>query len=161
MRARTVRPGGHHKRIGKMGVHKEGYAERSKHQCVSGFIAPGSPRVSGALLPPSPTRGSLRHLDKSAIGSQNPSLQATSILVLDTFPSHPIPSHPIPSRKMPQSDGLGQGTSTTRDRLPLAKVLSGWGSPTTIKPSGKCRGCRSRPPRASGFRTAGGGLMHA
>ena len=63
---------------------------------VSGFTAPGSPGVSGVLLPPSPTRGSLRHPDRSAIGSQSPVLQATSILVVDTLPSHSTPPPPPP-----------------------------------------------------------------
>ena len=62
-----------------------------KEESVSGFIAPGSPRVSGVLLPPSPTRG--------GGGAQSPALQATAILVLDTFPSHPNP--PPPSRSPP------------------------------------------------------------
>ena len=66
---------------------------------MSGFTAPGSPSISGVLLPPSPTRGSLQRPDWSATGSQSPALQATSILVLDTFASHPIPSHPHPSLK--------------------------------------------------------------
>ena len=69
-----------------------------KEQSVSGFFAPGSPRVSGVLLPLSPTRGRLRRPDKSATRSQSPALQATTILVLDTFPSHPIP-HPTPTRE--------------------------------------------------------------
>ena len=68
---------------------------RCNEQSVSGFTAPGSPRVSGVLLPPSPTRGSLRRPDRSATGSQSLALQAKSILVLDTFPSHPIPQFPV------------------------------------------------------------------
>ena len=34
-------------------------------------------------------------------GSQSPALQATSILVLDTFPSHPIP-FPLPTATLPR-----------------------------------------------------------
>ena len=43
------------------------YACGHGHGHVSGFTAPGSPRVCGGLVAPSPTRGSLRRSDRSAI----------------------------------------------------------------------------------------------
>ena len=46
------------------------------------------------------------------------------------------------------------GASTTRGRHPPRKVLSGWGSPTTARPSGKNRGCQSWSPGEPDFRMA-------
>ena len=62
-----------------------------------------------------------------------------------------------PPPHSPESDGPGNGVPTTRDRHPLGKALSGWGSPATAIPSGRSRGCQPRSPREPGFRTVRGG----
>ena len=51
-----------------------GYAVRCKEQGVSGFTAPGSPRVSSVLLPPSPTRGLVKNRDLMQLLSFNKQL---------------------------------------------------------------------------------------
>ena len=60
-------------------------------------------------------------------------------------------AHPPPA----ESNGPRQGASTTRDRAPLGKVLSGLGSPTTARPSGTNRGCQPRSPGELGLRKHG------
>ena len=51
----------------------------------------------------------------------------------------------------PESDGPGQGATTTRDCHPLGKMLSGRGSPSTARQS------QSRSPGEPDFRTMGWG----
>ena len=55
------------------------------------------------------------------------------------------------------SDGPGQEASATKERHPLGKVLSGWGSLTTARPSGGNRGCQSRSRGEPDFRVVGWG----
>ena len=56
------------------------------HGHVPGFTAPGSPRVCGGLVALSPTRGSLRRPDGSAIVPPGKALQDLLRLVVDTPP---------------------------------------------------------------------------
>ena len=70
------------------------YACVHVHGNVSGFTAPGSPRVCGGLVAPSPTRGSLRRPDRSAIVPSGKALQDPSRLVVDTHPTQPNPTPP-------------------------------------------------------------------
>ena len=74
----------------------------------------------------------------------------------DNHRSSPPPPPLGPPPKTTVSDGPGQA-ATTRDRHPLGKVLSGWGSPTTARPSGRNRGCQPRSPGEPGFGTEGWG----
>ena len=70
---------------------------------------------------------------------------------------------PPPPPSHPSQMGLDRGpTPPGHTTHPLGKVLSAWGSPTTARPSGRNRGCRSWSPGEPDFRRAGGGgLMHA
>ena len=65
------------------------------------------------------------------------------------------PGTPLGPPPPAESDGPRQGGSTTRDHHPLGKMLSGWGSPTTARPSGRNRGCQPRSLGDPGFRTEG------
>ena len=64
------------------------------HGHVSGFSAPGLPRVCGGPAAPSPTRGSPRQPDRPAIVPPVQALQDPSGLVLDTHPTQPNPPPP-------------------------------------------------------------------
>ena len=65
------------------------YACVQVHGHVSGFTALESPRVCGGLAAPSPTPGSLRRRDTSAIVPPGRALQDQSRLVVDTDPTQP------------------------------------------------------------------------
>ena len=47
------------------------------------------------------------------------------------------------------------GVDRRPPHYPLGKVLSGWGSPTTARPSGRNRGCQARSPGEPDFCTTG------
>jgi hypothetical protein len=71
------------------------YACVHVHWHVSGFTVPGSLRVCGGLVAPSPTRGSLRQPDRSAIVPLG--LQDLSRLVVDTPPTQSNPLAQAPA----------------------------------------------------------------
>ena len=101
------------------------YACVRVHGHVPGFTAPGSPRVCGGLAAPSPTLGSLRRPDRSAIVPSGTALQDPSRLVSDT---HTQPNPPSPGsrglQRPPPSAGAPsrlRDPSAARSSLPLCR----------------------------------------